>query len=151
MGETATQEGQCNCRNKNDCPLNGKCLTTSIIYQAKVTSPNQPTETYIGLTENSFKARFSNHKQSFQKESLKNATELSKCVWKLKLKNLPYNITCSIVGRAKLYINRTKKCNLCTLEKLYIIYHNEMASLNKRTELISTCRHRKKYLLECIV
>ena len=27
---------QCNCRSKNSCPLNGKCLTESLVYSAKL-------------------------------------------------------------------------------------------------------------------
>ena len=32
-------------------------------------------------------------------------------------------------------------CKLCTLEKFYIICKRELATLNKRTELASICRH----------
>ena len=41
---------QCNCRNKDQCPLDNKCLTSSIIYNAQVTT-NNATKNYIGLTE----------------------------------------------------------------------------------------------------
>ena len=148
---TITEERTCNCRDKSNCPLSGKCLEKCLIYQASVASPNQHTETYIGLTETTFKTRFANHKQSFEKESMKNATELSKYIWTLKQKNLPYNIEWKIMGKARAYDNRTKRCNLCTLEKFFIIYHNKMATLNKRSELISTCRHKNKFLLKYIV
>ena len=43
----------CNCRSKTDCPLQGKCLLSAIIYQAKV-STQVGEESYIGLTETSF-------------------------------------------------------------------------------------------------
>ena len=148
---TINEERTCNCREKSNCPLSGKCLEKCLIYQASVTSPNQHTETYIGLTETTFKARFANHKQSFEKESMKSATELSKYIWTLKQKNLPYNIEWKIMGKARAYDNRTKRCNLCTLEKFFIIYNNKMATLNKRSELISTCRHKNKFLLKYIV
>ena len=49
----------CNCRQKDACPLDGNCLQPSVIYQATVTSKDNPTpETYIGLTENEFKTRY---------------------------------------------------------------------------------------------
>ena len=49
----------CNCRQKNTCPLNGNCLQSSLIYQAAVTrKDNNTTETYIRLTENDFKTRY---------------------------------------------------------------------------------------------
>ena len=40
-------------------------------------------------------------------------------------------------------------CNLCLTEKYHIITSN-LKLLNKRTELISTCRHVNKYLLKNI-
>ncbi len=141
-------ERTCNCRRPADCPLNGNCLQKSIVYQATITAASKPTETYIGLTETTFKTRFGNHKQSFIKENLKNSTELSKHIWKLKRENMDYKITWKIVGRASPYNGISKRCNLCTLEKFYIIYKREMATLNKKSELINTCRHRNKFLLK---
>ena len=44
----------CNCRNKNYCPLGGKCLSPNIIYQGKITSsqPNYTEDIYFGVAEN---------------------------------------------------------------------------------------------------
>ena len=43
-------------QSKVDFPLQGKCLATSIIYQASVTRhDNSHKEIYIGVTANSFK------------------------------------------------------------------------------------------------
>ena len=48
----------CNCRQKNNCPLNDNCLQSSVVYQATVTrNDNNTSETYIGLTETDFKTR----------------------------------------------------------------------------------------------
>ena len=41
----------------------------------------------------------------------------------------------------------TKRCNLCTTEKFFLISRPHMAILNKRNELVSTCRHRRKFIL----
>ena len=41
-------KNNCNCRKKEECPLNGYCLTKEIVYQAKVTT-QEKSETYIGL------------------------------------------------------------------------------------------------------
>ena len=50
------------------CHLDGNCLKSAVIYQAIVaTEDNRPAETYVGLTENSFKTRYSNHKSSFRR------------------------------------------------------------------------------------
>ena len=39
------------------------------------------------------------------------------------------------------------RCNLCLWEKYFIICKPELAALNKRNELVSSCRHAKKFLL----
>ena len=69
LSQTNTSdENTCNCRNKKRCPMNGKCLVKSPVYQATVTTDdNRPSQTYVGLTENTFKTRFNNHKASFKK------------------------------------------------------------------------------------
>ncbi len=75
----------CNCKSRDKCPLPGKCLTKSIVYQATVsTNDNKPDQTYVGLTSNSFKTRFANHKTSFSYVKKKHATELSNHIWQLK-------------------------------------------------------------------
>ena len=49
------QERTCNCRIREQFPLDGKCLKSAVIYQATVTAnDNMHQETYIGLTETSF-------------------------------------------------------------------------------------------------
>ena len=83
LNNTAEIEESCNCRNKNNCPLDGKCLTPNIIYEAQITS-NQLTykqKLYIGTAETDFNHRFSNHTKSF---NLENDTELYKEYWTIK-------------------------------------------------------------------
>ena len=139
-------ERACNCRKKDECPLQGNCLSKGIVYQAQVTSASK-TETYVGLTATEFKARFRNHQVSFNNETHKNDTELSKHVWQLKNKEQHFSIKWRILAKAKPYSNLTKRCNLCTAEKHFIITKPELATLNRRSELISTCRHRRKFIL----
>ena len=149
--EQPKQNKTCNCRDKTKCPLNGTCKQSSIVYQAEVTTGNNTTiqskEYYVGLTDTDFKIRLANHKQSFNKHDMKNATELSKHIWSLKKRNVNYNITWKILGRATPYNNRTKKCNLCILEKYYILCHPDKSTLNQRCGLVSSCRHINKFLL----
>ena len=86
-------ENECNCRIRNNCPLKGKCQTKGIVYQATVTNEDNNTkETYVGLTEGTFKTRYRNHTSSFRNEKSKNATELSKHVWSLKESNALHSI-----------------------------------------------------------
>ena len=83
---------RCSCKSTTTCPLNGNCLQTSIVYLATV-STDQNTYKYIGLTENSFKQRFTTHNQSFRHEQYSNATELSKLIWTRKKSNTNYKVT----------------------------------------------------------
>ena len=136
-------ENCCNCLRKNKCPLEGKCKTESIVYKAEVSSEGK-TETYIGLTSTDFKARYGNHKNSFTNPAKRHSTELSKYIWKLKDEKKDFNIKWNIMCKASTYNSNSKKCNLCLAEKYYIICHPEWASLNKRSELISKCRHELK-------
>jgi hypothetical protein len=144
----------CNCpkKEKPNCPLQGNCLAASIIYKAEVKVTNEPTNTkaYIGLTELTFKKRYYNHVQSFKKEAKKHSTELSRYVWQLKKKKKPHTISWSIVTKARPYSNGSKRCDLCLTEKLAIINADKQNLLNKRSELISKCRHENKfYLTKC--
>lgn len=140
---TSTDE-QCNCRNKEQCPLDRKCLTSSVIYNAQITT-NNATKNYIGLTEGTFKQRYSQHKLTFKHRKYTNSTELSKYIWQLRDKNEEFNIKWTIINRTRPYNNITKRCDLCLTEKLMIIKGNNL--LNKRSELISKCRHENKFYL----
>lgn len=140
---------ECNCRAPNNCPLSGHCLSKSAIYQATVsTADDQPDKHYVGLTQNTFKTRYANHTASFRHINKRCDTELSKHVWKLKEKNINFNIKWRILKHASAYSNETKRCQLCNWEKYFIIFHPNMASLNKRNELLSTCRHASRFLLK---
>ena len=39
-------------------------------------------------------------------------------------------------------------CNLCSTAKFYILFKRDMATLNKRNKLMSTCRRKRKFLLK---
>ena len=122
------------------------CKASSIIYNAQVTT-NNATKNYIGLTEGTFKQRFSQHKATFKHRKYTNSTELSKYIWKLRDNNQDFNIKWTIISRARPYNNISKRCDLCLTEKLMIITANPDRILNKRSELISKCRHENKFYL----
>ena len=98
------------------------------VYQATVTTGDKK-ETYIGLTATQFKARYRNHLMSFRHERRRNETELSKHLWQLKEANKEFNITWKILAKAKSYTNLTKRCNLYTTEKFFLICRPHMATL----------------------
>ena len=139
----------CNCQKRSNCPMSGHCLTQSVVYQATVsTEDDKPDQTYVGLTATTFKIRFNNHKASFRNSSKKYTTELSKYIWELKDNEVQYDITWKILKQAKPYNPISNRCNLCLWEKYFIICKPELATLNKRNELVNTCRHASKFLLK---
>ena len=137
----------CNCRNKSECPIRGECLSTSIIYEATVEADNNSKKTYIGLSGGKFKDRYYNHKKSFSHKKYKKETELSKHVWELKDSNINFNITWAIISQTDKLKRKSGNCNLCMNEKLAILMarkENANNCLNKRTELVTNCRHGYK-------
>ena len=137
----------CNCRTKNNCPLDGECLTDNLVYGATVKSPNNVEETYTGLTSDTFKIRYANHKKSFNHENYSTESTLSTYLWKLKKETINYSLSWKIIDRGKPFSPIHGNCQLCTKEKYHIIFSPEISSLNKRNELGSACRHKSKLLL----
>ena len=45
------------------CPVGNDCLKTNVVYKATVQHKNKISN-YIGMTENSFKTRYTQHKSS---------------------------------------------------------------------------------------
>ena len=136
-----------------------KCVTAStkpnvpstnnaLIYEATINSnlQNYKEKYYIGLCETSFKLRYANHKKSFIHEKYKENTELSKEFWSIKQQLGTPALTWKILKNVHKTNNNATRCTLCLQEKTIILY-NQQNILNKRNEIISTCRHRNKYKL----
>ena len=138
---------RCNCQDPTKCPLPGKCTTASLVYRATVSSGNNPVEKYVGLTANTFKERYGGHKADLVKPEGRTKTTLAGHLWKLKDEQTDYNIEWEVVCRAAPFSPVTGVCNLCTSEKWNIIFNPENATLNKRQELFSHCRHKEKMLI----
>ena len=147
---TNDQKKNCNCRKPNLCPMDGNCNAENVIYQAEVTTSTTK-ETYIGLCDTTFKLRYRNHKCSFRNERYKHATELSKHIWSLKDQKIAYQIKWRKIKQARSYSNVSKRCNLCLWEKFFILRRPEMSTLNSRNELVSGCRHARKFLLKNVL
>ena len=88
---TNTNKKDCNCINKNTCPLDGKCLVECIVYEATVSTTNR-NSTYFGSAEGDFKSRCNDHTLSFCSEGYKHRTKLSKHVWSLKDSNSEFSL-----------------------------------------------------------
>ena len=67
------------CRNRSMCPLQNKCLTPNIVYQADITNiVDDKGRVYPGLSETPFKDRYRNHVRDFNNEIHCNKTEFYK-------------------------------------------------------------------------
>ena len=120
MPSAFTFERLRHCRSKQQCPLQNKWLTKSLVHQATVTSASGR-QTYVGITEGTFKSRFNNHALSFRNSKYKYATELSKHLWSLKDAEIDYNISWAVLRTPTSCNSASKKCNLCLTEKYLII------------------------------
>ena len=139
---------QCNCRQPQKCPAEGKCLTSNVVYQAEVTScSNEPPARYIGVTADNFKTRYRNHAKSFANKKYATETELSKHIWKLKESGKQFSIAWSLLKTVPAYKVGGRRCNLCLEEKLTIMKHKTRTLLNKRSELFTKCRHVTRHLI----
>ena len=150
----------CSCANGPDnCIVEGgHCLTDNVVYLAQLNYEQDHPITgvkesvrkdYFGLTSNQFKIRHSSHKSSLKLPAYKTQTRLSRHVWKLKEKNppIPFQLKFSIVKLAQSYTKESKFCFLCQAEKTFIAYSDHFSTLNERSEILSKCRHRRKFLL----
>ena len=117
MSDTGRDRGNepqkpCNCRRKDQCPMSGKWKVKSIVYKARLSSENNEKE-YIGLTENTFKQRSSNHPQSIRHDKYEYSTELSKYVWGLKNYGENHDISWSVHKQAPTYPKVQEVPTLC--------------------------------------
>ena len=143
-----TQYG-CNCRIREDCPLQNQCLTPNIIYRADVhCEANKDHKFYFGVAQTPFKERFQSHNRDFNHKQYIKRQELSKYIWSLKDAGTPYTINWSIVAKVKGSI-KVNYCPLCFTEKYHLIeYFNDIRLLNKKSEFVNACRHHSKLLLK---
>ena len=146
--QTAKRDETCNCRGeaKKACPLQGKCQTSTVVYKATVTT-NTDTKIYIGSTEGTFKKRHYGHKSDIRNESNRHNTTLSHYIWDCKDRGEEPRVTWEIMKKCRKYRCGTRKCDVCLTEKLEILRERGRHCLNKRSELMRTCPHRRKFRL----
>ena len=144
-GEEATPP--CNCT-LYDCVVDGKCQEKGVIYQCQVKqTENGATETYVGLTENSFKDRLTKHRRSINVQGY-HKNSFSNYIWYLKRKNIKFELSWRILAKAKPFSTTSKSCELCTREIYFIMFEKKMSSLNKKHEFFGFCLHKSKYLIK---
>ena len=119
FSKKSTWQRTCNYLNKDTCPLDQKCLTTNIVYKAKVTPSNRSYQEkfYFGSCETTFIKQFSNHKKSFNLNKTKNETRLSNETWQIKDVDHHPKVQLEIVKNCVPLNPQTKRCLLCLNEK----------------------------------
>ena len=61
------------------------------------------------------------------------------------LRPWPADYKWTVLRKAAAYRNTTRRCNLCIAEKLEIMKADKDRSLNRRSELVSECRHENQF------
>ena len=108
----------CNCTNKTECPLNGQCLTESIVYQANITAKilGYKEKVYLDVSKQHLKFAMATKKKWFTKKH-KNDTGLSKEYWKIKQKNGIPRIKWQVLRKCHAYNQKKRQTVLCLNEK----------------------------------
>ena len=73
---------------------------------------------------------------------------LCKEYWKVKQQKGIPKIKCKLLRKRYAYNQKKRQCILCLNEKCEITFYKGNNLLNKRTEILGTCRHRNKYKLK---
>ena len=117
------------CTKGKICPLQGKCLSKGIIYQATVTQETQTTNTYTGPCSTEFKKCLAVHTQTF-KDLTVSQTSLSHFIWSLKILASPGKFR---IGGGT-FSPLSGKCGLCIGEKFSTSY----SGLNQQISIAET-------------
>ena len=142
--KSPNNEHGCNCRDRNSYPLNNKCLTPKVVYQADVSASTRVEKTYFGLSEATFKERYRNHVYDFKHRKCETSTGFSEYIWRLKYESLLPAVKWKLFSKFNSTLKRVY-CKLCLTEGYWTIncFGNENV-LNKKSELISKCRLKTK-------
>ena len=70
LNSNSTEYG-CSCNNRDECPLENKCLTPRIVYRVNVTNNKiDEHKYYYGISGTTFEKRYESHKMYFRHRSL---------------------------------------------------------------------------------
>ena len=126
--------------------MDGKFQETELIYRATVTQEIGDGNKYSGLTCNTFEKRWNGQRYSLNHPE-ENQTTLSNHIHNLNNENVNFEVKWEIIDKAKPFNPVSGICGLCTKEKFLIAFAPEGATLNKRSEIFSSCRHKQRMLL----
>ena len=81
----------CNCRKKDDWPMNGNCLINNVIYKCTVSpTTTKKQRAYLGLAEGEWKQRYYNQTQSLETQDIKAIQHVLVIHGNLKRKQVKY-------------------------------------------------------------
>ena len=137
------QKPKCNCRKKEESPMEGNCQINDVVYKYDATRPLLQ-KVYFGFAEEAWKRCFYNQKLSFKHKIFQwNNT------FKLYVSSDAPNLKWFVLRCVPPYSNISRKCFMYLYEKLAIItYQNQKELLNKTSELFCKCRHANKFLIK---
>ena len=120
------------------CP--NLCKTKNIVYRCRVTPPNNSkVETYTGLTSQTLKKRWEKHMSDCRRGC---GTTLATFVGKLRNSGVDIDIFAHLEWAVKKHATPfnpvSSQCFLCLYEKYFILWERQDATLNKRTEILSS-------------
>ena len=120
------------------CLLDNKYLIPNI---------NNAHKKFVGAAKTLFKERYSNHMHGFKHKKYMKCTELWKCIWNLKNQGITPIIKWRIVKKINCKVS-SHYCKSCLTGNFFIIKSLDNCNLlNKKSELVSKCRHQNKLLL----
>jgi hypothetical protein len=140
---TANANVNCNCRNTDNCPPQKNCQIESVVDKAEVgVGKESSTKEYIGMTSTPSRSVL----QITKPRSKTQINEIPPSYPKKEKRR--FSIKWTILKQTPSYRSGAKNCHLCLQEKLHILKGDKRKLLNKRWELFSKCRHRKRFLAE---
>ena len=137
---------ECNCVDREQCPMGNKCLSQNIFYEGVVTErPVGEEKDYRGLTSGIWKKRYAVHKQGMNFRKHSKACELTKHVWEIKDRNNTFDIKWKILETVRgQFVGGV--CKLCTTETMLINEHPDKSRLLNK-QAIQKCMHGGQFLL----
>ena len=74
-------------------------------------------------------------------------SRLSQYIGDLFFHNTPHTLNWSILTQKPHFNPVANFCMLCNVEKVFIIYHPDLSTINLRNELYGWCPHKEGFLL----
>ena len=123
-------------------------LYTTVVEVYSDSNNKRDKKIYFGSTQGDFKTRYYNHRTSFSHKRYRYSTALSSYVWEIKEKmGVDPIMKWEVIKKCRKYRAGNRTCNLCMEEKLIIADCKSKNMLNKKSEVLNSCKHKRAWLL----